>query len=312
MKKSRIIAIFLAAVVALTSFTGCSLFKPTAVSITKKVMKNLETVKSVKGNIRADYEGPASAEGIEFDLALNADLEMETVRDSGVSHVKGSVGTKFPIIGEISLPVESYMQTRDDEAVVYASMDGENWLKLQNDKENEQENEQENGQETEKLPDYKVMLGILQKIVSGDVKAVLAEETEMKGEREVYRMDVNVSGELIGEILRAAGDMSGEGSSISEDLDFTGADANIVLYIYKDEMLPAAATVDCTALGNLLIKDMLRENGVSVTTDKFVITVDDLEYNTIDELKIPEKVISSAEDAPDASGTGLFDNVTGL
>ena len=119
---------------------------------------------------------------------------METVRDSGVSHVKGSVGTKFPIIGEISLPVESYMQTRDDEAVVYASMDGENWLKLQNDK----ENEQENGQETEKLPDYKVMLGILQKIVSGDVKAVLAEETEMKGEREVYRMDVNVSGELIG------------------------------------------------------------------------------------------------------------------
>ena len=237
MKKSRIIAIFLAAVVALTSLTGCSLFKPTAVSITKKVMKNLETVKSVKGNIRADYEGPASAEGIEFDLALNADLEMETVRDSGVSHVKGSVGTKFPIIGEISLPVESYMQTRDDEAVV------------------------------EKLPDYKVMLGILQKIVSGDVKAVLAEETEMKGEREVYRMDVNVSGELIGEILRAAGDMSGEGSSISEDLDFTGADANIVLYIYKDEMLPAAATVDCTALGNLLIKDMLRENGVSVTTD---------------------------------------------
>ena len=297
MKKSRIIAIFLAAVVALTSLTGCSLFKPTAVSITKKVMKNLETVKSVKGNIRADYEGPASAEGIEFDLALNADLEMETVRDSGVSHVKGSVGTKFPIIGEISLPVESYMQTRDDEAVVYASMDGENWLKLQNDK----ENEQENGQETEKLPDYKVMLGILQKIVSGDVKAVLAEETEMKGEREVYRMDVNVSGELIGEILRAAGDMSGEGSSISEDLDFTGADANIVLYIYKDEMLP-----------NLLIGDMLRENGVSVTADKFVITVDDLEYNTIDELKIPEKVISSAEDAPDASGTGLFDNVTGL
>ena len=304
MKKSRIIAIFLAAVVALTSLTGCSLFKPTAVSITKKVMKNLETVKSVKGSIRADYEGPASIEGIEFNLALNADLNMETVRDSGVSHVKGSVGTELPVFGEISLPVESYMMTRDDEAVVYASMDGENWLKLENDK--------ENAQETEKLPNYKVMLGILQKIVSGDIKAVLAEETEMRGEREVYRMDVNVSGELIGEILRAADDMSGEGSSISEDLDFTGADANIVLYIYKDEMLPAAATVDCTALGNLLIKDMLRENGVSVTTDKFVITVDDLEYNTIDELKIPEKVISSAEDAPDASGTGLFDNVTGL
>ena len=304
MKKSRIIAIFLAAVMALVSLTGCSLFKPTAVSITKKVMKNLETVKSVKGSIRADYEGPASIEGIEFNLALNADLEMEAVRESGVGHVKGSVGTKIPIIGEVSLPVESYMQNGEDEAVVYASMDGENWMKLQNDEEKEQEKE--------KLQDYKAMFGILQKIVSGDIKAVLAEETEMKGEREVYRMDVNVSGELIGEILRAADDMSGEGSSISEDLDFTGADANIVLYVYKDEMLPAAATVDCTALGNLLIGDMLKENGVSVTADKFVITVDDLEYNTIDELKIPEKVISSAEDATDAQDPGLFDNAIGL
>lgn len=304
MKKSRIIVIFLAAVMALTSLTGCSLFKPTAVSITKKVMKNLDTVKSVKGDISADYEGPASVEGIEFDLALNADFRMEAVVDSGVSHIKGSVGTELPVFGEISLPVESYMQTRDDGAVVYASMDGKNWLKLENDEENEQE--------TKKVPDYKVMLGILQKIVSGDIKAVLAEETEMRGEREVYRMDVNVSGELIGEILRAADDVSGEGSSISKDLDFTGADANIVLYIYKDEMLPAAATVDCTALGNLLIRDMLSENGVSVTADKFVITADNLEYNTIDELKIPEEVISSAEEAHDASDAGLFDNASGL
>jgi hypothetical protein len=77
-------------------------------------------------------------------------------------------------------------------------------------------------------------------------------------------------------------------------------------------VLPAAFTVDCTALGNLLIGDMLSENGVSVTTEKFVVTVDDLEYNTIDELKIPEKVISSAEDASDASDAGLFDNAVGL
>ena len=308
MKRLRMIAIILAAVMALSSLTGCSLFKPTAVSITKKVMKNLETVKSVKGNIRADYEGPASVEGIEFNLALKADLKTETVRDLGVSHVKGSVGTELPILGEISLPVESYIDTRDDEAVVYASMDGENWMKLEND----EENGQENAQETEKLPNYKVMLGILQKIVSGDIKAVLAEETEMKGEREVYRMDVNVSGELIGEILRVADDMSGEGASIPEDLDFTGADADIILYVYKDEMLPASVTVDCTALGNLLIREKLSENGVSVSANKFVITLDDLEYNTIDELKIPEKVISSAADASDASDAGLFDSVTGL
>ena len=301
MKKSRIIAIFLAVIMALASLTGCSLFKPTAVSITKKVMKNLETVKSVRGKTRADFEGPVSASGMEMNLALNADLELEAVKDSGVSHVKGSVGTEFPVIGSISLPIESYQQIKDGEPVAYSSMDGENWVKLTSDK--------ENAQEAEKLPDYQVMLGVLQKIISGDTQAVLAEETEMIGDKEVYRMDVNVKGELIGEIIRAADDMSGEGSSIPDDLDFTGADANIVLYVYKDEMLPASVTVDCTALGNILIQGRLSENGVSAGADKFVITVDDLEYNTIDELQIPEKVISSAEDA---SGINLFDNALGM
>ena len=300
MKKSRIIAIILAAVMALVSLTGCSLFKPTAVSITKKVMKNLETVKSVKGNIGADFEGPASVSGMEFDLVLNADLELEAVRDSGISHVKGSVGTEIPIIGSITLPVESYQVTQDSVAVAYSSMDGKNWVKVKSDK--------DSAQDTEKLPDYKVMLGILQKIVSGDIKAVLTEETEMKGEREVYRMDINVSGELIGDILRAADEMSGEGSSIPEDLDFTGADADIVLYVYKDAMLPASVSVDCTALGNLLIQERLSENGVSVSANKFVVMMDDLEYNTIDELKIPDEVISSAVDSAD---TGLFDNALG-
>jgi hypothetical protein len=180
-------------------------------------------------------------------------------------------------------------------------MDGKNWVKVKSDK--------DSAQDTEKLPDYKVMLGILQKIVSGDIKAVLTEETEMKGEREVYRMDINVSGELIGDILRAADEMSGEGSSIPEDLDFTGADADIILYVYKDAMLPASVSIDCTALGNLLIQERLSENGVSVSANKFVVTMDGLEYNTIDELKIPEEVISSAVDSAD---TGLFDNALGM
>ena len=59
---------------------------------------------------------------------------------------------------------------------------------------------------------------------------------------------------------------------------------------------------------NLLIQERLSENGVSVSANKFVVMMDDLEYNTIDELKIPDEVISSAVDSAD---TGLFDNALG-
>ena len=131
----------------------------------------------------------------------------------------------------------------------------------------------------------------------------------MKGDKEVYRMDVTVSGDLIAEVLKAAEEASDEGTSIPQDLDLTGADANIVFYVYKEEMLPASIVIDCTALGSVLIREMLKDGEFSASADKCVITIDNLEYNTVDELQIPQEVISSATDSDDFN---LFENASGL
>ena len=309
MKKSRMIALLLAVVMALSTLTGCSLFKPTAVSITQKVMKNVEKVQSFTGNIKLDYEGPASISGMEVDLTLRADCDMESSVASGVSHVKGTIGADLPVLGNIDLPIESYQQIENDEPVAYMSMDGNNWIKVKSEKETDGNGTEESSENTAAGPDLKTGLGILQKIARGEIKAELAEETEMKGDKEVYRMDVTVSGDLIAEVLKAAEEASDEGTSIPQDLDLTGADANIVFYVYKEEMLPASIVIDCTALGSVLIREMLKDGEFSASADKCVITIDNLEYNTVDELQIPQEVISSATDSDDFN---LFENASGL
>ena len=146
--------------------------------------------------------------------------------------------------------------------------------------------------------DYKVVLGIMQKISDGELKAELAEETEQLRGQEVYRMNISVTGDLLGEIVQALASSQGNNAAVPKDFDISDGDAEIELYIYKETRLPAKLVIDCTALGRAVIRNLLKNSAagesVSTGTNRFVITADVLAYNTVDEITVPQEVISSA------------------
>ena len=150
----------------------------------------------------------------------------------------------------------------------------------------------------------------MQKIGSGEIKAELAEETETLHDREVYRMDISITGDLLNQILMAVSKMQGENSAVPDDFDISDGDAAIVLYIYKESKLPAKIVIDCTALGKAVIRNLLKQNAagesVSTGTNRFVITADIPDYNTIDEITIPEEVVSSAVEAQQFDLLSIF------
>ena len=223
MKKSGIIALLLAVAVAAAAIAGFLLSKPTPANITRKTIKSLGKVTSFKSDVKMDYDGTVSVMGIEADFTLRGDFDQEAAVDTGVSHLKGSVGTKLPLIGDVSLPVESSGIT------VYSSMDGTKWAKSY------QENaESEND---DQWKDLKMVMGILHLISSGEIKAELAQETEMIGEKEAYRMDITISGEFMMQLLKEVAQAQGDAADIPQDLDLTGADAEVVLYILKKSTL---------------------------------------------------------------------------
>lgn len=287
MKKRRIIASILAALIAVCALTGCALFKPTAVSLARDMAEKLSGLKSVTAGIEVDYDGTVSMSGVNADIGIEADLDLEAVPASGTSHVKGDAVLALPVVGTFTIPVESYQEIEDGKAVIYTSTDGSRWVRTTGSVQGAQENAGAHS-------NSEIVLGLLQKIVSGEVKAELAEKTEKIGEQEVYRLDVTVSGDLMEEMLRAASASNEGGAALPKDLDLTGADAKITLYVDKETKYPAVLKVDCTALGNVLMQSYMKDMIVDSTAKQFVITVTFREFNTLESLEIPEEVKSSA------------------
>ena len=293
MKKTGVVAILLAVAIAFAALIGCGLLKPTAVSLARDMAKNLSKTTSVKADIKVDYDGEVSMSGMGADVGIDADLELEAMTKTGVSHMKGTAGVTLPIVGTYKTPVESYQQIEDDAVVVYATTDGSEWTKSRRSRDSQ-------GEDSSSGNNSQAILGILQKIISGEVKAELAEDTEMIGGKEVYRMDITVSGALLDEMIKAVAAAQGKESELPGDLDLTGADADITLYIEKSTKLPVQMKIDCTALGNVVMQRLFKDVVFDGTTKQFIITVDFKEYNTLENLEVPEEVRSSAKENGEA------------
>ena len=239
-----------------------------------------------------------------MEFILNSDCDFQGVTKTGTGYINGTLGTKLPILGELSIPVEGYQQYMDDGMLTYTRFNRSDWLR------SKVVPAQTSAEDVQFDLDYKIVLGIMQKIGSGEIKAELAEETETLHDREVYRMDISITGDLLNQILMAVSKMQGENSAVPDDFDISDGDAAIVLYTYKESKLPAKIVIDCTALGRAVIRNLLKQNAagesVSTGTNRFVITADIPDYNTIDEITIPEEVVSSAVEAQQFDLLSIF------
>lgn len=300
MKKRTLLgAIALAVLAVIATLTCCILLKPTAISLIRDMGKELGKVRSATAGVSIEYEGTVAVQGVGVNVGMKADLDMETM--GGTAHEKGTVSVQLPIVGSMSVPVESYQETSDNELVIYSTLDGSSWTKTRSSAEGQPE-------DSSFQLDGKAVLGILEKIKAGEIQAELAEETEKIGDKEVYREEITIGGSLLQQVILAAGTSENGGSGIPDGLDLTGADARITLYIDKNTKLPARAVFDCTALGSAAMKSLIQDDRFESTAKKFVITIDFREFNTLESLEVPEKVKSSAVEA-ESGGAGLFDNL---
>ena len=296
MKRNRVLITVLVVTAVIAAVIGglalAGFFKLTPVRLARRSVKELAKVESFDSEITMEYEGTIDFMGKDVEFALRADCDFQGVTKAGTSYINGTLGTKLPILGELSVPVEGYQQYEDSGLTTYTRFNQSEWLK------NKAQAAQPSGEEVQFELDSKVVLGIMQKIAEGEIKADLAEETEQLRGQEVYKMNIAVAGDLLNQILLAVRGKQGGNSAAAKDFDISDGDAAVVLYIYKESKLPAKMILDCTALGRAVIRNLLKNSSagesVSTGTNRFVITADVLDYNTIDEITIPQEVISSA------------------
>lgn len=301
MKKSKILIPLLVVAAALITFAVLSLSKPTPLRLVSKMLKKLEGVSSIKTETTFDVDGTISTELFSGDIGFDGAFDTEGVMDTGVNHATGTVTVgPIPLLGDLDIPIEIYQQAKDGTAVSYTNIYGTGWIKS--------EGEQETPDDINLELDEKTLLGILQKIKSGEIKADLAEETQKLGEQECYKIDIFIAGDLLGDLVKAAAEAEGEASQLPDDFDLKGGDAYITLYIGKETKLPARADIDCSALGNVLVQKFADDGDVAITANKCLISVVFTEFNTIDELQIPDDVVSSAKTSEEFN---IFDSIMG-
>lgn len=310
MKGKRILAVLLVAAAAAGAVVGglalAGFFKLTPMKLTRKSIKELAKIQSFDSDVRMEYEGTIQFMGSDADFSLNADCDFQGVTKTGTSHVNGRLGTELPFLGELSVPVESYQQYQDGSMLTYTRFNNSDWLKSKTEPPSIQTPSEGGQLGTE----TRIILGIMQKIASGEIVADLSEETEILWGQEVYRINITITGDLLNQIVHAVTGAQGENSVVPEDFDISDSDAAMVLYIYRESRLPARLVIDCTALGRAVIRNLFKNSDagetVSTGTNRFVITADITEYNTIDEITVPKEVVSTAVESDQFDLLSIF------
>lgn len=305
MSKKGVIGVLSAILIAIAAFGIYRYFHPTPLGLLRQMIRNLGRVESFKADMTTNLDGTVSIGGIEAELELNSDIGMESALKEGISHQKGTL--KVSAIGlSVDAPIESYTQSEGTKTTTYSSTNGGKWVKSVVDSASTSETTGEQGQQEEQQNadidvDSKAVIGLFQKIMSGEVKAELAKETETICGKEAFRMDITIAGDVLQDILKIIIQAMGERAQIPDDLDLTNTTTVLVLHIYKDSRLPASLRIDCTELGNALIRSFLKTDGIEGRADRFTFEIVVPEYNTVDSIRIPEEVISGAVDSEQAN-----------
>ena len=133
-KKMRIPAAVIAVAVVLASICyGCGLFKPTAASLTAKMLKNVSDVKSAEAVVNIDSDLQVKLKSIEVgtDLHLNAVSDIEMTREP--QRTKSDTTASFTGIGQLldlKIELEQYTEkTEDGTTITYERTDGGQWKK---------------------------------------------------------------------------------------------------------------------------------------------------------------------------------------
>ena len=297
-KKMRIPAAVIAVAVVLASICyGCGLFKPTAASLTAKMLKKVSDVKSAEAVVNIDSDLQVKLKSIEVgtDLHLNAVSDIEMTREP--QRTKSDTTASFTGIGQLldlKIELEQYTEkTEDGATITYERTDGGQWKKTIGEK---QESE---GTAVEGNPALG-LFGMIREAGDNLKDAKLKEETTTVNGKEAYEIDVILNGALVKEVIGKA-DLKLYKAGIDVDsIDWDSVSIPTQLYIYKDSSLPARVKLECTELGSLFLGSLLEKeiqgtmmDGVDMEFRSFTVDASFDRYNEIEEIEIPREALEA-------------------
>lgn len=285
MKKTmkRAISTGIVCVMTMALFSGCAT-KATPENLLRDMEKNAEETKSAMVNVKMNMGMTADSE----EISMGIDMDMESTTEPEASYAIGSVSVGMAGMN-FDVELETYSVVEGEEYVTYTLMEDQ-WTREVSDAE---ELADEVGSITENMAEYADRFELSESLVTVN-------------DQDCYELTGELDGDLIGDMMQT--DMMDEfsGYDIDESV-FSNMVFPCTIAIYQDSILPARVYVDMTDTFASLMEDA----GISISECYMDITF--MEYDTVDEITVPEEALSEAVDVDNTDGgSGLSDDGSSL
>lgn len=277
-KIKKIVSVLSVCLLVMGLFAGCG-SKVTVESLLLDVQKSVKDVKSVKMHATADGKMNLSELG---SMEMGMDMDISSTLDPKAAYAKGS----FHILGQ-SVDLENYVIAENKEVLTYTGIMG-NWILTKDS--------------YEKEDSANILAGVGTNLLRNLDLLKLEEETKEVNGTEAYVISGTVKGEEIEALFDS---MNGTFDRLlgEEDDFFTlkewdaleeweDLSVQLELGIRKEDKLPLYIHMN---FGNLSVEKGSEKAAISDVSVKIEFT----EFNTVDQITVPQDVIDSAMEMPD-------------
>ena len=271
-KQKRLVALGITAAMTAGMISGCAT-KATPENLLRDMQKNAEKTESALLNFKMEMSmGDAAT-----DISLGMDMDMETTAEPEAAHAKGTVSVNLSGM-DFGVETETYSVQEDGGYVTYTLMEDQ-WTKEAAD----------GGEITGEAA------GIADDMEEYADQFTLAEDLATVNGKECFELTGELDGELFSEMLQTDLTDSLSGYGIDEET-LSDMVFPCTIDIYKDSILPARLYFNMTES----MAPVLEDSGVTVSECYVDMTF--MEYDTVEEITVPDEVLSAAETG---SGSGL-------
>lgn len=290
-------AAFLIAVLVLSGCTSLNPFKPSALSLTKDALTNIDKVDSGKAEYTMDSDFSIGSSGMDLsmDMQLKIDGYSEFTKDP--ERTKNAATFKINLLGqEEAVNTEGYTDKLEDgSTVTYSKAENGEWKKMTTPPE---EGESDSG-----IDPLTLGGGLLKLAVENPLDAKLLEETATVHDKEAYQINCTVPGSLLKEVVDNIDDDRVEKiEDVIKEIDWDSVSIPAEFYIYKENKLPARIYLDCQTIGTQFIGALMNQMGEDKVIEGFsveakTLTIDIIidEYNEIAPIEIPQEALDAEE-----------------
>lgn len=269
-KQKRLMALGITAAMAAGLLSGCGT-KATPENLLRDMQKNAEKIESALLNFKMDI---AMGDGTD-DVSLGMDMNMETTTEPEASHGKGTVSISMSGM-DFSVETEMYSVQEDGEYVTYTLMEDQ-WTKEVSD----------DGEMTGEVD------SIADNVEEYADQFELAEDLVTVNDKECFELTGELDGDLFSEMMQTDMLDSLAGYGIDEEA-LSDMMFPCTIDIYKDSILPARLYFDMTESMAPLMEDS------GVTVSECYVDMTFMEYDTVEEITVPDEAVSAAEDGSDS------------